>query len=121
MNPMHSFALIVLLAAGVAVAQTAAPAASAAAAPAPSAATDANCPKPEAHPGRRSTDNQRRGWGKEVTIWETCMKKYVADVQAKADEAVRVANIAVARSNAAVLEFNAVVKDLQEQQDAATK
>jgi len=120
MNRMHSMALVALFATGAATAQTAAPAAAPAATPsaAPSAA---NCPKPDAHPGRLASDNQRRGWGKEVTAWETCMKKYVAEVSAKADEAVKTANAAVARSNAAVDEYNVIVKNLQAQQDASVK
>ncbi|MEP7329727.1 MAG: hypothetical protein ABI777_10985 [Betaproteobacteria bacterium] len=110
-----SLVLIALVASGVAAAQTAAPAASAAA---PAAA---NCPKPDAHPGRLASDNQRKGWGKEVQTWTTCMKKYVAEVQAEADVAVKAANAAVARSNAAVNEYNAVVNDLQAQNDAAAR
>ncbi len=116
MNRTHSMALVALFAAGAATAQTAAPAAAPAAAP-----SAANCPKPDAHPGRLASDNQRRGWGKEVTAWETCMKKYVAEVSAKADEAVKTANAAVARSNAAVDEYNVIVRDLQGQQDASVK
>lgn len=118
MNRLHSIALAALLAAGAAIAQTAAPAAAPAAG---STALGANCPKPDAHPGRLASENQRRGWGKEVITWETCMKKHVAEIQAKADEAVKVANAAVARSNAAVDEYNAMVKDIQAQQDASVK
>ena len=119
MKRMLSMALVAFFAASAATAQTAAPAA------APVAAqpvlAGANCPKPDAHPGRLASDNQRRGWGKEVTAWETCMKKYVAEVSSKADEAVKAANAAVARSNAAIDEYNAIVKDLQAQQDASAK
>ncbi|MEO6565339.1 MAG: hypothetical protein ABIO63_04835 [Casimicrobiaceae bacterium] len=119
MKHLSSMALAALIATGVATAQTASPpAAPAASAP---VLSGANCPKPDAHPGRLASDNQRRGWGKEVTTWETCMKKYVAEVSAKADEAVKNANAAVARSNAAVNEYNAIVKDLQAQQDASVK
>ncbi len=116
MNRMHSMALAALFATGAATAQTAAPAATPA-----SVLSAANCPKPDAHPGRLASDNQRRGWGKEVTTWETCMKKYVAEVSAKADEAVKTANAAVARSNAAIDEYNVIVKDLQAQQNASVK
>lgn len=119
MNRIRSMVLVALLAAGSATAQTAAPAA------APAAGADAtagpNCPKPDAHPGRLASDNQRRNWGKEVTTWETCMKKYVAEVSARADEAVKAANAAVARSNAAVDQYNAIVKDLQAQADASIR
>ena len=119
MKRMPSMALVALLAAGVAGAQSAAPAAAPAAA-APVTA-GANCPKPDAHPGRLASDNQRRGWGKEVSTWETCMKKHIAEIQIKADEAVKLANAAVARSNAAVNEYNAIAKDLQAQQDGTVK
>lgn len=102
-----------LLAAGTATAQTAAPAA-----PAAAATSAASCPKPDNHPGRLASDNQRRGWGKEVQAWTDCMKTYIAGVQAAADEAVKTANAAVARSNAAVNDYNAIVKDLQAQADA---
>ncbi len=119
MNRFHSMALVALLAAGAATAQTAAPAAAPAATSSVLAA--ANCPKPDAHPGRLASDNQRRGWGKEVIAWETCAKNYVAEISAKADEAVKAANAAVARSNAAIAEYNVIVKDLQAQQDASVK
>jgi hypothetical protein len=47
------------------------------------------------------------------------MKKYIAGIQAKADEAVKAANAAVAESNAAVSAYNATVKEMQAQADAA--
>ena len=98
-----------LLAAGGVVAQTPAPAI-------PSITATASCPpKPDDHPGRLASDNVRRGWFKEVQTWQTCLKKYVEEIQAQADEAVKVANAAVARSNAAVIEFNTIVKDLHAQ------
>jgi|GWRWMinimDraft_6_1066014.scaffolds.fasta_scaffold97453_2 hypothetical protein len=97
-------------------AQTAAPVASTT-----SVTAGANCPKPDPHPGRLASDNARKGWGKEVVTWTACMKKYVADIQTQADEAVKVANAAVARSNAAVNEYNEIVKDLQAQNDAAAR
>ncbi len=126
MTVAHSMVFAAVLAAGTALAQTAAPAASApapaASAPAPTNVTAAaNCTKPDAHPGRLASDNARRGWGKEVQAWTDCMKKFVADIQRQADEAVKTANAAVARSNAAVSEYNAVVKDLQAQNDAAQR
>lgn len=105
-----------LLAAGTATAQTTAPAARAAA-----VTSGASCPKPDDHPGRLASDNARRGWGKEVQVWTDCMKKYIAGVQATADDAVKSANAAVARSNAAVDEYNAIVKELQAQSDANTR
>ena len=114
------FAQTVVLAAfviaGSATAQTAAPAA-----PTTSVTAAASCPKPDPHPGRLASDNARKGWGKEVQAWTVCMKKYVADIQGQADEAVKTANAAVARSNTAVNEYNDTVKDLQAQSDAASK
>ena len=104
-----------LLSSSAAFAQTAAPAA------ATGAASSASCPKPDAHPGRLASDNQRKGWGKEVNAWIACQKKIVADIQSQADEAVKTANAAVARSNAAVNEYNAAVNDLQAQSDAAVR
>ena len=47
------------------------------------------------------------------------MKKYIGEIQAKADAAVKTANAAVADSNAAIAAYNATVKDLQAQADAA--
>ena len=47
------------------------------------------------------------------------MKKYIGDLQAKADAAVKSANVAVADSNSAIAAYNATVKDLQAQADAA--
>jgi hypothetical protein len=90
-------------------------------APAPAAANASNCAKPDDHPGRLASDRQRAGWEKEVQAWQECMKKYVGEVQAKADQAVKVANAAVAESNAAVAEYNNTVKTIQAQVDAAAK
>jgi hypothetical protein len=83
------------------------------------AAADAQCTKPDAHPGRLASDQKLRGWNKEVSTWQDCMKKHIAAIQAKADEAVKAANAAVAESNAAVSAYNATVKEMQAQADAA--
>jgi hypothetical protein len=115
MSPTRTFAALILAcaAAGTALAQTPAPAA---------AAPDASkCEKPDAHPGRLASPERIRGWNKEVATWQDCMKKYIAEVQAKADAAVKVANAAVAESNAAVNAFNTTIKELQAQVEAATK
>jgi hypothetical protein len=97
-------------AAGAALAQTPAPAADA-----------SQCAKPDAHPGRLASTERIRGWNKDVNVWQECMKKYIAEVQAKADAAVKVANAAVADSNAAINAYNVTVKELQAQADANTK
>ena len=60
-----------------------------------------------------------RGWNKEVQAWQECMKKYIGDLQAKADAAVKTANAAVADSNNAIAAYNATVKEMQAQADAA--
>ena len=89
--------------------------------PAPAAADIAQCGKPDPHPGRLASPEKLRGWNKEVNVWQECMKKQIAEIQAKADAAVKVANAAVADSNAAVSAYNATVKELQAQADANTK
>jgi hypothetical protein len=112
---MYRVALVVatLALASSALAQTPAPA------PAAASIDASNCPKPDDHPGRLASDRQRTGWEKEVQAWQECMKKYVGEVQAKADQAVKVANAAVAESNAVVAEYNNTVKTIQAQVDAA--
>ena len=115
MNFAKTLVFAAFVAAGSAAAQTVAPAAGA-----PSVTAAASCPKPDKHPGRLASDQARKGWIKEVQLWTACMKKYVGEIQAQADEAVKDANAAVARSNAAVNDYNAIVKDLQAQADAAT-
>ena len=108
-QPMFVALLLSAIVTGGAVAQSPAPAAK------------PSCTKPGDHPGRLSSDNQRRGWNKELTGWQDCMKKHVAEMQARADEAVKSANAAVAESNAAVNDYNATVKEIQAQIDANTK
>jgi hypothetical protein len=88
--------------------------------PAAAPAADASqCGKPDPHPGRLASTEKMRGWNKEVQGWQDCMKKYIGDLQAKADAAVKTANAAVADSNSAIASYNATVKDLQAQADAA--
>jgi hypothetical protein len=101
-------ALALAATAAIAGAQTPAPAAGA-----------AQCTKPDPHPGRLASVEKRRGWTKEVNAWQDCAKKNIAEIQVKADQAVKAANAAVADSNAAIADFNATVKDLQAQADAA--
>lgn len=102
--------LLASAAAGVALAQSPAPAADA-----------SKCTKPGPHPMKLASDNVIRAWDKTVVAWQDCMKKYIADVQARADAAVKSANEVVAEANAAVNEFNATVKDLQAQADASRR
>ncbi len=113
MSPTRILAALTLTCAiaGTALAQTPSPAA---------VALDASkCEKPDAHPGRLASNEKMRQWNKEVSTWQDCMKKYVAEIQAKADTAVKAANAAVAESNAAVNAFNTTVKELQAQVEAA--
>lgn len=105
----------------VASAQAPAPAQPPAATPASTApaAAEKECGKPDPHPGRLASNEKMRGWNKEISTWQECMKKFIGDLQTKADVAVKGANAAVADSNAAIAAYNSTVKDLQAQADAA--
>ena len=81
-----------------------------AAAPAPAKAS--TCTKPDAFPGRLASDNAKRAWQKDVNTWQECMKKYVGDMQAEANNAVKAAN-------AAIDEYNTAAREFQKQVDAA--
>ena len=110
----------VRLAAAAAFAAAASFAAAQTPAAAPAAdASSASCAKPDPHPGRLASNEKMRGWNKEVQAWQECMKKYIGELQAKADAAVKTANAAVADSNNAIAGYNATVKELQAQADAA--
>ncbi|MFO1314623.1 MAG: hypothetical protein U1F58_03385 [Burkholderiales bacterium] len=98
----------------VASAQTPAPAAAGA-----PAGVVAACPKPDPHPGRLASDQRRRGWTKEVNEWQACMKKYIDELNAKADVAVKAANAANAEVSAAINFYNTSVKEYSEQAEAA--
>lgn len=112
-------ALAFSLAACTVLAQTTAPAAAPAAATAAPSADNSNCGKPDAHPGRFGSPEKMKQWNREVQEWQNCMKKYITDLQTKADVAVKNANAAVADSNNAIASYNATVKDLQAQAEAA--
>ena len=118
-------ALALAAASTFACAQGAAPGAAPAAAPAalpPStapAAAEKECGKPDPHPGRLASNEKMRGWNKEITTWQECMKKFIGGLQTRADAAVKDANIAVADSNAAIAAYNSTVKELQAQAEAA--
>jgi hypothetical protein len=96
-----------------------APAAAPSAAPAAAAVDNSKCDKPDPHPGKFASPEKMRSWNREVAAWQDCMKKYISDLQGKADVAVKSANGAVADSNAAIAAYNATVKELQAQADAA--
>ena len=98
-------ALALAALAGVALAQQSAPAAPAAT-PAPS--PKHSCAKPGEFPGNLASDNQRRAWQKEYVGYVDCLKKFIEEQQALADPHVKAAN-------AAINEYNAGVKDYNEQ------
>ncbi len=120
LRPAAAAVLLMALTA-VASAQTPAPTQAPAAAPASTApaAAEKECGKPEPHPGRLASNEKMRGWNKEISTWQECMKKFIGGLQAKADSAVKEANAAVADSNAAIAAYNSTVKDLQAQAEAA--
>lgn len=114
-------ALAFASAATFATAQTPAPAAAPAPLP-PStapAAADKECGKPDPHPGRIASNEKVRGWNKDIGTWQECMKKFIGNLQSKADAAVKDANIAVGDSNATIAAYNAQVKELQAQAEGA--
>ncbi len=65
------------------------------------------CKKPE-YPGRLSSDTQKRNFRKDVDVYAECIKKYVAVQQKNAEAFVKA-------GNAAIDEYNAAVKEFQEQ------
>ena len=77
------------------------------------------CPKPDPHPGRLASDQKRRGWTKDVNTWQECMKKHIAELQAKSEQAVKAANAANAETSAAITTYNTAVKEFQAQAEAA--
>ncbi len=76
------------------------------------------CEKPDPHPGRLASPQKLTQWNKSIKEWQDCMKKDIAELQAKADAAVKEANAAVADSNAAIASYNDTVKEFQAQVDA---
>jgi hypothetical protein len=99
-------------------AQPAAPPVSAAAQAAAEAGA-AKCGKVDPFPGRTASVNMQRNWNKEATEWQNCVKKYIADTQAKTDAAIKAANELVAETNAAIALYNAAVKDFAAQTEGA--
>ena len=122
MTSLRLVAVLALSAAATfATAQTPAPAAAPAALPASTApaAAEKECGKPDPHPGRLASNEKMRGWNKDIGTWQECMKKFIGNLQTKADAAVKDANVAVADSNAAISAYNAQVKELQAQAEGA--
>ena len=63
-----------------------------------------SCNKPES-PGRLASDLQRRVWRKDVDAYSECIKQFAAKQQKNADLLVKAANAAIEEYNAAVKEF----------------
>ncbi|MEP6657790.1 MAG: hypothetical protein ABJC33_11180 [Betaproteobacteria bacterium] len=63
-----------------------------------------NCKKPE-FPGRLASDLQKRVWRKDVDAYSECIKQFAAEQQKNADLLVKAANAAIEEYNAAVKEF----------------
>jgi hypothetical protein len=112
--------LLLALVATLAVAGTAAfaqaPAPATGAAPAASAAAAASstqtCTKPGHYPGKKASDNKKEAWIADVRAWGDCVKNYVADLRAQVDAKIKLAN-------STIEEYNAGVKELQEEQKVA--
>ncbi|HEX6137054.1 MAG TPA: hypothetical protein VF059_05320 [Casimicrobiaceae bacterium] len=91
------------------------PAAPAPAAPAAAASTPVprhDCVKPGEYPGNLASDTQKRSWQKEYVGYVDCLKKFIEVQQSIAAPHVKA-------SNAAIDEYNAGVKDYNEQIEKA--
>lgn len=78
-----------------------------------------SCVKPDDHPGRLASDNQRRAWTRLVNNYLNCLKAYVADQQAAAKPFQDAAKVHIDAANAAIEEFNGSAKAFREQQEEA--
>jgi hypothetical protein len=88
-------------------------------APAASAVPAVVLPKPECgtkpdHPGKLASDAQKRQWRKEANAYLECYKKYASDQREVAQKYQEAANKAID-------DYNAAVKDMQAQLDAANQ
>ena len=81
---------------------------------APSDATVAkhNCTVPGEFPGSLATDRQRQTWQKDYTAYSDCMKKFIGEQKALAEPYLKA-------YNAAIDEYNATIKVLNEQIEKA--
>jgi len=77
------------------------------------------CVKPDHYPGRLASDTVKRNWTKEVNAWGECMKKYVADLQAQITIQQTQTDGWIKTANAAIIEYNSVVKEYQAESDKA--
>jgi hypothetical protein len=112
--PLALFAAIAIaLSFGIATAFAQAPAPATGATPA--AATDSTiqtCVKPGHYPGKKASDNKKEAWIADVRAWGDCVKTYVTDLRAQVDAKIKLAN-------STIEEYNAGVKELQEEQKVA--
>jgi hypothetical protein len=77
------------------------------------------CVKPDHYPGRLASDTVKRNWTKDVNAWGECMKKYVADLQAQITVQQAQTDGWIKTANAAIVEYNNVVKEYQAESDKA--
>jgi hypothetical protein len=71
-----------------------------------------NCTAPADFPGNLASDRQRQQWQKEYTGYSECMKKFINEQKALADPYLKA-------YNAAIDEYNAKIKVLNEQIEKA--
>ena len=89
-------------------AQTTAPPTAAAA---PGASTTV-CVKPGHYPGKNATNTKKEAWINDVRVWGDCVKATVAELRAQVDAKIKLAN-------STIEDYNAGVKELQEEQKVA--
>jgi hypothetical protein len=109
MTRLHVLAASLALALAAPVpAQTPAPAPAQTPVPANSApaAMKHSCGAKPDHPGRLASDNMRRAWQRDATAFLECLKKFATDQQQIAQDYFKSANAAVDEYNALVKEFN---------------
>jgi hypothetical protein len=93
-------------------AAVAAPALAQTATPSDAAVAKPNCTAPGDFPGSLASDRQRQQWQKEYTGYSDCMKKFINEQKALADPYLKA-------YNAAIDEYNAKIKVLNEQIEKA--
>ena len=70
------------------------------------------CVKPGDAPGRNASEMLRKGWQRDATAWQDCMRKYIDTVRAHGDFYTKAANVSVD-------DFNKVTNAWNEQLKAA--
>jgi hypothetical protein len=81
--------------------------------PPPAADTPAatTCVKPGHYPGKKASDNVKEKWINEVRLWGDCVRASVADLRAQIDK--------IKLANSTIEDYNAGVKELQDEQKVA--